>query len=172
MSGRPKQRFFDLLGTNLCMSFCTLLLYHAIPLIIFIVQAACSTSRRTTQHTAAITAPKPRITRPIPSSSPPRRTDRPRRRGERRWGCDTTASPGTASFGRRGSVRPHHAGSRRQSGAIANSGRADVASRGQGVGHTHPRLQDFSPLLSSAKLACAGGYTHIEIFHAYISETV
>jgi hypothetical protein len=34
------------------------------------------------------------------------------------------------------------------------------------------QLQDFSPLLSLAKLACAGWYTHIEIFHDFISETV
>ena len=41
-------------------------------------------------------------------------------------------------------------------------------------GTRHPRLQDFSLLLSgssSAKLDFARGYTHIEIFHHSISET-
>jgi hypothetical protein len=39
------------------------------------------------------------------------------------------------------------------------------------VGAPHLRLQDFSLLLSSAKLACAGWYAHIEIFYDSISET-
>ena len=40
-----------------------------------------------------------RPTRPPPPA--------PRRRGERRWGCDASASPGTDSVGRRGCIRPH-----------------------------------------------------------------
>jgi hypothetical protein len=93
----------------------------------------------------------------------------------RRWGCDASASPGSGRVERRGRISPHHAdgpgGGRRKSCAIANPGHGQDAG---GIGHTPSktsRLQP-SPLLSSAKLAYAGGYTHIEIFHDSISETV
>jgi hypothetical protein len=78
----------------------------------------------------------------------------PRRRGERRCGWDASASPGTGSVGRRGSFRPHHGGGRRRSGAVANRGLGEVATRGPGVGHTPSktsRLQP-APLIGQARL--------------------
>jgi hypothetical protein len=73
----------------------------------------------------------------------PRR--RPRRRRERRWGCDASASPGTVSVGRRGRSRPHRGVGRRRSGAIANLELGDVATRGPGVGHTLSKTSSFQP---------------------------
>ncbi len=73
----------------------------------------------------------------------PRR--RPRRRGERRWGCDSSASPGTVSVGRRGCFRLHRGGGRRRSGVIANRELGNVATRWQGVGHTPSKTSRLQP---------------------------
>jgi hypothetical protein len=86
---------------------------------------------------------------PIRRGSLPRPRRRPRRRGgERRWGGDASASPGSGSVERRGRFRPHHGGGRRRSCAIANPGRADVAARrgpGPGVGHTPSKTSRLQP---------------------------
>jgi hypothetical protein len=54
--------------------------------------------------------------------------------------------------------------------AYRELGDIQVATSWPGVGHTPSKTS--SPLLSLAMLACAGWYTHIEIFHDFISETV
>ncbi len=82
---------------------------------------------------------------PAPAQAPPQW------RGERRWGCDASAYPGTGSVGQRGSLRPHHGGGRRRPADIANRDLGDVARRGPGVGHTTSSLQP-SPLIGQACL--------------------
>jgi hypothetical protein len=163
-------------------------LIHFIVIIPF-VQAACSTSRRTTRISAVcedqysstlamreetadeafkVTVymtrkaqgwfrgwgcprrPLARPTRPPPPA--------PRRRGERRWGCDANASPGTDSVGRRGCIRPHCRPNAGEGGGDdqAPSPTVDLETLPPGpwaLGTCHPSLQDFSPFLSSAKLA-------------------
>jgi hypothetical protein len=68
------------------------------------------------------------------------------------------------------SVKPHSGGGQRRSGAIANLELRDVATRGPGVGHTPWKTSRLhpAPLIGQA----AEGYTHIEIFHDSMSETV
>jgi hypothetical protein len=57
-----------------------------------------------------------------------------------------------------------------RSGAVANPDFGDVAIRGRVIHNfnaerrTHV-IHNFSPLLASAKLACASGYTHIETIY-------
>ena len=92
---------------------------------------------------------------PSPVRRLPRPRRRPRRRGERRWGCDASASPGTGSVGRRGSGRTHRGGGRRRRGVnVANCGLGDVAIRGPGVGHTPSKTSSHlpAPLIGQARL--------------------
>ncbi len=113
------------------------------------LQAACSTSRRTTRNTA------------------PRRS----------WGFDAGEGHCTCAVRRRGWCCNHFAGAGRQrSGVIINLALGDVAIAGPGVGHTPSktsRLQSaafcssptsrYTPRLCQAPLACTIGYAHIEI---------
>jgi hypothetical protein len=165
------------------------------------VQAACSTSKRTTRNTAsrliaqrvlpvraggsshrprhrpgparpndasctgalALTPRPPPAQGPPPAPRPPpaeqgargrrRQTVAPRRR----W-CRTTRKGQTSSRPPIGRCQPW-------------SWRPWVAVQA-GVRRAHA-IQDFGALLSgsSAKLACARGYAHIEVFHDSISET-
>ncbi len=126
---------------------------------------------------ATATAPDSRMVPSLGMPSPVRRGSlsrprrRPRRRGERGWGCDASASSVTGSVRRRGSFRlgphhggerrlgPHHGGERRrrQPGATANSELRDVATRGPSTSKTST-LQP-APLIGQARL-CMRVYSH------------
>jgi hypothetical protein len=163
-----QQKFFDLLCTHIYMP---LLHSAAIPCISTHNPPSCrrpvplQTSRRTTRHTAW-------ITRPSPSSSPPRRTDRPGGAGSGS-GVATPArrpAPSASDDEETSHLITPAADDHRAPSPILDA--LTSPNGGLAEGTRHPRLQDFSPLLSSAKLTCEGGNTHIEIFHDSIFKTV
>jgi hypothetical protein len=102
---------------------------------------------------------------------------RPRRRPLRRWGFDAGERHGSCAVRRRGWCCDHLAGAGRQRlGVIANLALGDISIAGPGVGHMPSktsRVQSAAfrssptsssiPRLCQAPLACAIGYTHIEI---------
>jgi hypothetical protein len=102
---------------------------------------------------------------------------RTRRRPRRRWGFDAGEGHGACAVRRRGRCFNHLAGAERQRLAvITNLALGDVAIAGPGVGHTPSKTSrvqsaafrssltsSSTPRLCQAPLACAIGYTHIEI---------
>jgi hypothetical protein len=80
----------------------------------------------------------------------------PRRRGERRWGCNASASPGTGSVGRPGSFRPHRVGGRRRSGAVANRG-LDLGRR------CHPRAGRRAHAIQDFKISARSSHRPISL---------
>ncbi len=101
------------------------------------------------------------------------RFHRPRRRPRRRWGFNAGEKTRRLCRQMTRVVRssPSRRSGRQQSGVITNLALGDVAIAGPGVEHTPSKTAAFrsSPLSSStphlfqAPLACAIGYTHIEI---------
>ncbi len=81
-------------------------------------------------------------------------------------------SPGTVSVGWRGRVRPHHAGGRRQSGAIANPGLADIAKQGPGVGHMPSKTSRLQPAPLIGQALCRRVYSHWNLSWLHIRNCV